>query len=168
MFFWEKWEKLRFFSFLALLGIKLRPTWVWFQAMKINILDTKSFFFCHRSASACNVNMLHHLPCQNIHIGPKSWAYKGVICNYSDFKVRIGKNAISLIFFKKTEKVPQILFILYFYIILFNCNHLEPGGRGGNGFYWNALIIYILADFNKKNLPISKIHPLVNHPWPVT
>ena len=78
------------------------------------------------------------------------------------------KNAISPISLKKTEKTPQILFILYFYIIVFNSNHLEPGGRGGNGFYWNALVIYILADFNKKNLPISKIHPLVNHPWPVT
>ena len=78
------------------------------------------------------------------------------------------KNAISPISLKKTEKVPQILFILYFYIILFNCNHLEPGGWGGNGFHWNGFTIHILADFTVKNLVISKIHLLVNHPWPIT
>ena len=76
-----------------------------------------------------------------------------------------GQNLKIAISARKSKRARQILDILSIFIQIFERNHQELGGSGGNGLFLDGSENRILADFGVKNFVISKISFLANYLW---
>ena len=123
---------------ITLLGIKLRFTLAWFQAPDIQILGPKIYIFSQYRLPPCTgrpflLYVIHKHSNRRRKLGILM-----CICNNSNLRSQNLEIAISA---RYSKRARQILDILEENIKIFDRNHQELGGSGGNGFFLTALKI---------------------------